>query len=256
MTDLRRLVTAGVADANRLGGLPRYALGVLSPLSSADTLPHGLYRLLGSDFVVISAFLALQSFEDVDRATAAIDAQVDHLVARGASLILQSGTPLALSLGPEGLQRLLDRLHAKTGLPVLSSVLNAVAAVQTVNARRIAVANKWNDALNLKLRSFFAHWGIEILGGATELQEPSADLWAGSELAYALGRRAFEEAPAADALFIGGSAWLVEPAAERLEREFRRPVITSLNGAARAMLKELGCWRSFPDGYGRVLEAK
>jgi maleate cis-trans isomerase len=60
--------------------------------------------------------------------------------------------------------------------------------------------------------------------------------------------------PAADALFIGGGAWLVEPAAERLEREFAKPVITHLNGAVRGMLKALGCWRPFPAGHGRVLE--
>jgi maleate cis-trans isomerase len=82
----------------------------------------------------------------------------------------------------------------------------------------------------------------------------SADLRAGAELAYQLGRAAFEREPSADALFIGGGAWLVELAAERLEREFGKPVITHLNGAVRGLLKELGCWRAFPKGFGRVLE--
>jgi maleate cis-trans isomerase len=158
------------------------------------------------------------------------------------------------------LQHLLERLSAKTGLPILSSALNAVTAAQTVKARKLVVANKWSEGLNRRLAAFFAHWDIEVLGGAAESQEPahfrSADLRKGAELAYALGRQALECSPAADALFIGGGAWLAEPAAERLEREFRKPVITHLNGAARAMLLELGCWRPFPEGYGRVLEAK
>ena len=41
-----------------------------------------------------------------------------------------------------------------------------------------------------------------------------------------------------------------------LEREFDKPVITHLNGAVRALLKELDNWRPFPKGNGRVLEAE
>jgi maleate cis-trans isomerase len=247
-------------NAIQFGSFPRHALGVLSPLAGADTMPYGLYRLLGPDFIVISTSLALQSFApaDLDRAVAAIDGAVEHLVSRGADLILQSGTPLALSLGPEGLQRMLARLRERTGLPVLSSALNAVAAAQAVGVRKLVVANKWNESLNRQLAAFFGHWDIEVIGDAAESQEPShfqsADLRQGAELAYRLGRDALLRTPAADALFIGGGAWLVEPAAERLEREFAKPVITHLNGAVRGMLKELGCWRPFPAGHGRVLE--
>jgi maleate cis-trans isomerase len=248
-------------DAIQFGSFPRHALGVLSPLAGADTMPYGLYRLLGPDFIVISTSLALQSFApaELDRAVAAIDGAVAHLTSRGADLILQSGTPLALSLGPEGLQRLLARLRERTGLPVLSSALNAVAAAQALKVRKLVVANKWNESLNRELAAFFGHWDIEVLGNAAESQEPShfqsADLRQGAELAYRLGRDALLRAPSADALFIGGGAWLVEPAAERLEREFAKPVITHLNGAVRGILKELRCWRPFSAGHGRVLEA-
>jgi maleate cis-trans isomerase len=258
--DVKPQHTPFIPAADHLAGIPRYALGIVSAFAGADTVPYGLYRLLGSDFIVISASLALQSFapQDLERATATIDEQVGHLVSRGANLILQSGTPLALGLGPQRLQHLLDRLRATTGLPVLSSALNAVAAAHTVKARKLAVANKWDDGLNRKLTAFFAHWDIEVMAGTAQEPAPfqSAGLRQDAELAYALGRQALERAPTADALFIGGGDWLAEPAAERLEREFGKPVITHLNGAARAMLQELGCWRPFPEGYGRVLEAK
>jgi maleate cis-trans isomerase len=248
-------------DASRLGRFPRYAVGVLSPLAGSDTMPYGFYRLLGPDFIVISASLALASFRphDLDRAVAAIDDKLTHLVSRGADLILQSGTPLALSLGPEALERLMQRLRERSGLPVLSSALNAVAAARALAVKRLVVANKWNEDLNRALGRFFAHWDIEVIGSAARSQEPayfqSANLRQSSELAYELGRDAFMRETAADALFIGGGAWLVEPAAERLEREFGKPVITSQNGAVRAVLKELGCWQPFPAGFGRVLEA-
>ena len=248
-------------DASNLGSFPRYAVGVLSPIAGADTMPHGLYRLLGPDFIVISASLALQSFkpEDLDRAVAAIDAQLSHLVSRGADVILQSGTPLALSLGPDGVRRLLQRLHELSGIPILSSALNAVEAARSLKVKKLVVANKWNERINRQLAAFFAHWDIEIMAGAADSQEPaqfqSADLRQGAELAYQLGRAAFAGSEKADALFIGGGAWLVEPAAHRLEHEFGKPVITHLNGAVRGILAALGCWRPYPPGYGRVLGA-
>jgi maleate cis-trans isomerase len=250
-----------VPDSPPFGSFPRYAIGVLSPLAGADTMPYGLYRLLGPDFIVISASLALQSFapEDLDRAVAAIDGQIGHLLSRGADLILQSGTPLALSLGPDGLDQLLTRLRKKTGRPVLSSALNAVEAARAVRARRLVVANKWNAPLNRSLAAFFAYWDIAVIGRSARSQDPaefqSADLKESAELAYRLGRDALQQTSEADALFIGGGAWFVEPAAERLEREFGKPVITHLNSAARGILTALGCWRPFPPGHGRVLEA-
>ena len=101
---------------------------------------------------------------------------------------------------------------------------------------------------------------LSLASSSADAQEPaafqSADLRSGAELAYRLGKEALERTPQADALFIGGGAWLVEPAAERLEREFGKPVITSLNGAVRAILKEFGEWRPFPAGFGRVLEVE
>jgi maleate cis-trans isomerase len=225
-------------------------------------MPYGMYRLLGPDFLVMSVSLALQSFkpEDIERAVAAIEPQVEHLMSRGVDLILQSGTPLALSLGPDGLAKLLARIHEKSGVPVLSSALNAVDAARAIGARKVVAANKWNERINRNLAAFFAHWNIEVVGTAAESQEPAqfgrADLRASAEFAYRLGREAFERAPDADALFIGGGAWFADPAADALEREFGKPVITSRNGAVRGILTALGASRPFPKGAGRVLEAE
>src|SRR5256885_14592795 len=101
--------------------LPRYTIGTLSPVGGIDTMPYGMYRLLGPDFIVISVSLALQSFrpEDLDRAVAAIEPQGDHLVFRRADLILQSGMPLALRLRPQEGKRPLSRLTERCRVPGL-----------------------------------------------------------------------------------------------------------------------------------------
>ena len=256
-------MTPGVVapvDVSQLGSFPRYAIGVLSPIAGADTMPHGFYRLLGPDFIVLSASLALASFkpEDLDRAVAAIDDKLGHLLSRGANLIIQSGTPLAISLGPEGHARLIERLRQRAGVPVISSARNAVDAARALGVKRLVVANKWNERINRQLADFFAHWDVEVVAGAAESQEPahfqSADLRQGAELAYGLGRAALENAAGADALFIGGGAWMVEPAAHRLEQEFGKPVICNQAAMIRDVLHLLGDWKPIP-GHSRVLAA-
>jgi hypothetical protein len=72
---------------------------------------------------------------------------------------------------------------------------------------------------------------------------------------YALGREELAQTREAEALFIGGGGWFVEPAADRLEWEFGKSVVTLLNGAVRGILTELGLWQALPAGHGRVLEA-
>src|SRR5262249_32657078 len=149
-------------------------------------------------FIILSTSLDLQSFrrEDIERAVGAIDAALSRALARGADVILQSGTPLAISLGAKGVQELIRRLRQKCGTPLLSSALNAVAAARAVNARRLAVANKWNERLNRDLAEFFSHWDIEVIAGASHAQEPaefaSADLRKSADLAYRVGRQALD----------------------------------------------------------------
>src|SRR5262245_65981960 len=106
-----------MTDPVELSGLPRYAIGTLSPVGGIDTMPYGMYRLLGPDFIVISVSLALRSLrpEDLERAVAAIEPQADHLVARGPNLILHSGTPLARTLGPKELEQLVLLLRERCG---------------------------------------------------------------------------------------------------------------------------------------------
>src|SRR5262249_46361759 len=148
----------------------------------------------------------------------------------------------------------------ESGGRVLSSALNAIEALRAVGARKVVAANKWNATINRNLAAFLTHFDIELIGTATESQEPvqfqRADLRVGAELAYRLGREAFERTPHADALFIGGGARVADPPPPAPQHQFRQPASTSLNGAVRSILTTLGCWRPFPPGHGRILEAE
>ena len=129
-------------------------------------------------------------------------------------------------------------------------------AVRDLGIRKLAVANKWSDAMNRTLGQFFAREGVEICGTATKVLAPAEfqriETHDNLQLAYDLGRRALLDFPDCDGLYVGGGAWLVEPAARKLEEEFGKPVVCNQTAAIRELMTLLNDWKPM-SGHGRVL---
>jgi maleate cis-trans isomerase len=206
--------------------------------------------------VMIPVDLHTFSKEDVERVFAPLDSYVDQLMERGVDLIMQSGVPLPLLIGVEAHDRLLDRIARRSGKPATSSVRGVVAATKRLGLRRVVVANKWSEPMNRVLGEFFARGGTEIVGVASEVLLPSEFQKIGTgdhmELAYQLGRSAFERHPEADGLYIGGGSWLSEPVCQALEGEFGKPCVSNMSAMVWDTLTLLGAWKPIP-GQGRLL---
>jgi maleate cis-trans isomerase len=112
--------------------------------------------------------------------------------------------------------------------------------------------------MNRTLGEFFVRERVNVVGATTKVLSPAQFQKIKTEdnlqLAYDLGRGAFLDHPDCDAVYIGGGAWLAEPAARELEREFGRPVICNQTAAIREMLKLLKDWTPL-EGRGRVMAA-
>jgi maleate cis-trans isomerase len=238
--------------------LPRVKIGALKPLPIIDNAAYEFYRIAppGVMLVMIPVGLGEFSKQDVERVFAPIDKYLDQLMERGVNIILQSGVPLPLLIGLDGHDRLLDHIGKRTSLPVTSSVLGVVAAAKHLGLRRIALANKWSEAMNRTLAEFFARGGIEIVGTASQVLSPAefqkiptADNMA---LAFELGRSAFKSYPQADGIYVGGGAWLSEPVCQALEGEFGKPAISNQSAMIWDVLSRLGCWQPIA-GQGRLL---
>ena len=203
--------------------------------------------------------LGLEKFtrEDVERVFAPVDEKLNLWLERGIDIVVQAGVPLPLLVGRDFLDRLLAHIEEKAGVPAISMVLSVVAAAKHLGIKRIAVANKWNDQMNRTLGQFFAREGITITGAHAHSMVPSEfmkmDSLESINLAYKLGRGALEKYSTADALYIGGAAWLTLPVVERLEDEFGKPVITNHVATVWQLLHLLDCWNPIP-GYGRLLK--
>jgi maleate cis-trans isomerase len=238
--------------------LPKKKIGVLSPLAVIDNSAYEFYQLVPRGIMMVTVPLGLQEFtaKDVERVFEPIDQQLDLLLERGIDIVQQAGVPLPLLIGPAALQSLLDRIAEKTQLPATSTVLDVVAATKRLGLEKIAVANKWTEAMNQTLAQFFAQENISVVGANTQPMNPSEFVKMTSDaslhLAYALGRGAFETYPDAEGVYIGGGAWLTLPVISRLEAEFGKPVITNQVATVWHTLQLLDCWAPL-QGFGRLL---
>jgi maleate cis-trans isomerase len=241
--------------------LPKRKVGVLTPLPVIDNGAYEFYRLVKDRVMLVMIPVGLSEFtnKDVERVFAPIDSYLDKLMERRIDLVVQSGVPLPALIGVSAHDRLLAHMAEYTGRPATSSILAVVEAAKRLGVARIALANKWSDAMNQTLGEFFARKNIAVAGVASKVLAPSQfQKMSGEdniELAYALGRRALHDLPGADGLYIGGGAWLSQPVAEALETEFGRPVITNVAAMIRNVLTRLDCWTPIP-GHGRLLGAE
>jgi maleate cis-trans isomerase len=239
---------------------PKHKIGCLSPLAVVENAAYEFYRLAPRGLMLVLVPVGLSEFsrEDVERVFAPLDQYLDMLKDRDVDLVMQNGVPLPLLIGIEAHDRMIAHMAEHTGKPATSTVLSVVRAAEELGFRRVAVVNKWTPEMNASLAAFFARGGVTVVGGATKPITPAEfhriDAGDHMQLAYELGRRAFQDHPDCDAVYIGGGSWIAEPVAAKLEAEFGKPVLCNQAAVIRNTLKLLGIWKPIA-GHCRVLAA-
>lgn len=238
--------------------VPRKKIGYLAPLPVIDNQPYEFYRLAPPGVMMVMTPVGLGEFskEDVERVYEPVDRLVDSLTERGVDIIVMAGVPLPLLIGIEGHDRLMDHISARAGVPAVSQVGNVTAAMRHLGLRNVVVANKWTDEMNASLGTFMAREGVSMAGVSSQSMAPKDFVRMRSqnsmELAYELGRRAFEQFPEADGLYIGGGAWISQPVVEKLEEEFGKPAICNQTAMQWNVLSILDV-REPVEGHGKLL---
>lgn len=238
--------------------IPSHKIGHLAPLAVIDSYPYEFYRLAPSGVLLVSIGVGLEVFsaEDVERVYEPLERLTGELMARDVGVVVQGGVPLPLLIGPAALEQVLERIRAASGVPALATVHCVVETARALGLRNVAAANKWSDAMNASLAGFFGQAGIGLAGASARALAPAEFVRMGArdsaDLAYELGRAALDANPAADGLYIGGSAWFSLPAALRLEAEKGVPVIDNKMAVLREACLVLGCWKT-RSGLGAVM---
>jgi maleate cis-trans isomerase len=208
--------------------IPKHKIGMLQPLALVDNTPYEFYRLAPPRVMLVMIPIGLAEFSkgDVERVFAPLDSYLDQLMDRGIDMVVQNGVPLPILIGIEAHDRMVAHMAKRTGKPATSQVLAVTHAARDLGIRKLALANKWSDAMNRTLGQFFAREGVEICGATTEVLSPAEFQKIKTDdnlqLAYDLGRRALRDYPDCDGLYIGGGAWLAQPASPSCATRRRR----------------------------------
>lgn len=240
--------------------VPKHKIGYLAPLSVIDYSIYEFQRLAPPGVIAMTIPIGLTEFsgQDTDRVFVQLNEYLDKLMERGVDLVLQSGTPLALLMGVDAHDRMIDHMARYTNRPATSTALAVVRAAKELGLQRVALANKWSAKMNDTLAEFFRRDGISVCGAATEEHSPAdfikLDAASHMMLSYQLGCQAFRDHPDCDAIYIGGGAWLTEPVVRRLEEDFAKPAISNLTATVRDVLQLLNDWHPI-HGQTKVLSA-
>lgn len=155
------------------------------------------------------------------------------------SILTVSGSPPFLLRGAEFEDEWGRKLAQRLGIPVVTAMRPHAIALNTLGAKRVAVATYYRDELNNAIDRYFAGFGIE-----SEII-PGFSLNAQSEELYATPLMALDEVSGEhvyrhckqgvqrcsgriDALYINGGGWEVAPVLEYLERDLGIPVVWAL----------------------------
>jgi len=239
--------------------LPKHKVGVLLPLSIIDNAAYEFYRLAPPGVMQVMIPIGLAEFSpgDVERALLKpLAANLDKLMERGVGLVVQSGTPLPTLIGVAAHDRMIDFMASHTGVKASSTVLAVCRAARHLGIRKMALVNKWSDAMNKVLGEFLAREGVAVRGAVTNELPPSEFQKINARdhmlMAYELGRRAFQDNPDCDAIYVGGGTWLSEPVCNRLEEEFGKPALCNQTAQLWDILHLLEDWAPIK-GHGRLL---
>lgn len=180
-------------------------------------------------------------------------------VEEGASLLSDAGVDLiafnctAVSTFDEAMaENVRVRISTASGVPAISTADGILAGFKAFGVKRIVLVTPYIDAVNEREIAFFARHDIDVLShsglGLSEGQG-MASIEPGEWYRRAL---ALENAHA-DAYFLSCTAIRVLPIIEELERDLRKPVITSNQALVWHALRTSG-FRDTPPGLGTLFQ--
>jgi maleate cis-trans isomerase len=226
-------------------------IGVLSP--ATPNRPHfkSLENILPEGVSIAHEGLGLlgESYQDLvgktDRVVELAKSFVRRHEVRG--LMITGGFVTLFNPGLEA------KVAEAVGLPVVSAVSSAVAALATFNAKSVLLMTPFDAASDAVIKSHLESLGFTVyLGPAFENRKAGAAVNLSHDELFSLVEKAFGDNPWADAIYFQGATLDPLPIIQRLEDGLGVPVTTSNTAMIWNLLSRLGLKYSVA-GYGKLL---
>ena len=180
-----------------------------------------------------------------------VDALIDQVrglvVERNWQGVIISGAPKeALNPG------MWKRVSAALNVPVSLALRSSVAALKAFGARRILLMTPVDDQLKKRYQDYIAGFDIETFFPPQTLRAHTDALKLTPDDVAAMTRTALSEFPNVDAIYFQGALLDPLPVLEKMESEFKLPIVASNPAMLWLILSKLEQQYRI-DGYGKLL---
>lgn len=166
------------------------------------------------------------------------------------AVIVLAHTATSYSLGKEGEAALVQQIARATGIPFITAFGAVLAALAHLGVKRVALATPYAREWTLRGKAHLEAHGIEVASWGN-LQDVANIYDETPERAYALARRV--DVPEAQAVFLSGVGMPTIEVLERLERDLRKPAVSSCSAMVWQALRLAGV-KEKVRGFGRLLD--
>ena len=240
----------------------RARIGLLVPHN--DVVPESELRAIAPDGVSIHAARVPFGWRgDVEAAPLAFDAArafaepphiddlVELLVDAPLNVIAYAFTSSSYVSGPDGDREMQRRLERRSrGIPVLVPCLSAVAALRSLDARKLALIHPpwFTPELDHEGAEYFRQHGMDVVQ-TVSVRLPKGQL--NVDPAEVLDWVCAHLSPGAESVFVGGNGFRAVGMVQELERRVGLPVLTA-NQVLLWHALRFARVAAHPVGYGRI----
>jgi len=230
----------------------RGRIGVIVP--SVNTVIESEFHTLLPEGIGIYASRvknAKATTEDLLKMTEFIDRAADELSSARVDLIAYGCTSGSFLKGKEWEKSLCEKISNSTGIPSITTSGAVISALKKLDAKSVIIATPYPSAINELEKKFIEENKISVLRikGMNIMEAVEiGDVW--PETTYRLVKEIFTSN--AEGIFISCTNLRSIEIIEKLEKDFRVPVVTSNQATFWASVRMLGCRESIA-GYGTLL---
>jgi maleate isomerase len=251
---MRAVVLRAVAERQPFDDRPaRWRIGLIA-LATDHTSERDFARMRPNDEVAVYvnriAYANPTTVENLARMASGLT-EAARLILPGEPLdaLAYSCTAASVVIGDAAVA---EAIHAaKPGVPCITPVAAARAALEALGATRISVLTPYTPEVSETVGRYFSDHGVEVLSLAClGLEDDRVMARLRPEAIMEAAVEAMD--PDAEALFISCTALRAAQIAEAIEARLGKPVVTSNQAMMWRALRAAGC-AEHVDGYGRLL---
>src|ERR1700733_1380866 len=251
--DVLKPALAGAAGTTAESGTRDRMLGLVMPVDPSVPPEAAAMYPKGIRFRAAGVALKTMTPKGYDEVLERIAPAAKALSQQGAQAIVLMGTSLSFYRGAAFNRELTQRVSMASGCSAVTMSTAVTEGLNSVGAKRLAVATAYDDEVNRRLRTFLQEEGFDVLtirGLGVENVADILNVTRDGLLRFSV--EVFESAHRPDALLISCGGLRTLDLLDPLERRCKVPVVSSLPHALRAGVRLLG-QSGRVRGHGRLL---